>query len=567
MPNCRTVELPNALDKSKVCIMNSRTAEPPNTVEHSRLPGMNDQTADPTNSRTALRGGASSLRVGDSSGSETGAAPELPNVVEPSRASVKNNRTTEPSNDRTVLSDRQPVGRVLIVDDEDGIRTQLRWGLSDRFQVVAAATADEARQAVQKERFDAVTLDLGLPPDPTGPSEGLRLLEEFLAHDPAMKVMVLTGNADRENAIRAVQLGAFDYYLKPVDLAEVSAILQRACRLSRLDRESLDIPAPTPLGPPSADIIGESAVMRRIFDTIRRVARTDVTVLISGESGTGKELVARAIHASSPRRKRAFVAINCGAIPENLVESELFGHEKGSFTGAHAQRKGRLETGDGGTVFLDEVAELSGPIQVKLLRILQDRQLERVGGRELIPLDVRILAATNRDIKRATHEGRFREDLYYRLAVVNIEIPPLRERVEDIRALAMRLLERFSAEYKVRVRKFAPDALAAMHAYPWPGNVRELENRIKRAVIMADGRNILATDLELAGEAGQQPTVSLKAARNEVERRILVEALQRHQGNISRAAKAVQLSRPAFHELLSKHSIRADEFKRQAHGA
>jgi two-component system NtrC family response regulator len=261
------------------------------------------------------------------------------------------------------------------------------------------------------------------------------------------------------------------------------------------------------------------------------------------------------------------VAINCGAIPENLVESELFGHEKGSFTGAHAQRKGRLETGDGGTVFLDEVAELSGPIQVKLLRILQDRQLERVGGRELIPLDVRILAATNRDIKRATHEGRFREDLYYRLAVVNIEIPPLRERIEDMRALATKFLERFSAEYKVRVRKFSPDALAAMHRYSWPGNVRELENRIRRAVLMAEGRNIVAADLELTGEISHQPTVSLKAARNEVEKRILVEALQRHQGNISRAAKAVQLSRPAFHELLAKHSIRADEFKRQAHSA
>ena len=461
----------------------------------------------------------------------------------------------------------QIVARVLIVDDEDGIRTQLRWGLGDRFQVVAAATAEEARKAVQSERFDAATLDLGLPPDPNGPSEGLRLLEEFLAHDPAMKVIVLTGNTDRENAIRAVQLGAYDYYLKPVDLSELSSILQRACRLSRLDREALGIPSSSLSAPSSGEIIGESAVMRRIFDTIRRVARTDVTVLISGESGTGKELVARAIHANSPRRNRPFVAINCGAIPENLVESELFGHEKGSFTGAHAQRKGRLETADGGTVFLDEVAELSGPIQVKLLRILQDRQLERVGGRELIPLDVRILAATNRDIKRATQEGRFREDLYYRLAVVNIAIPPLRERIEDMRALATRFLERFSAEYKVRVRKFSPDALTAMHGYSWPGNVRELENRIKRAVIMADGRNIAAADLELAGEAGHQPTVSLKAARNEVERRILVEALQRHQGNISRAAKAVQLSRPAFHELLTKHSIRAEEFRRQTPSA
>ena len=461
----------------------------------------------------------------------------------------------------------QRVGRVLVIDDEDGIGTQLRWGLNGRFEVSTAATVEEARQAVQTGRFDAVTLDLGLPPDPNGPSEGLRLLEECLAHDPAMKVIVLTGNAERENAIHAVQLGAYDYYLKPVDLAELSSILQRACRLSRLDRESLDVHAPPPLGAPTADIIGESAVMRRIFDTIRRVARTDVTVLISGESGTGKELVARAIHANSPRRKKPFVAINCAAIPENLVESELFGHEKGSFTGAHVQRKGRLETADGGTVFLDEVAELSGPIQVKLLRILQDRQLERVGGRELIPLDVRILAATNRDIKRATREGRFREDLYYRLAVVNIEIPPLRDRMEDMRALATQFLERFSAEYKLRVRKFSPDALATMHAYAWPGNVRELENRIKRAVIMAEGRSITAADLELAGETGHQPMLSLKAARNEVERRILVESLQRHQGNISRAAKAVQLSRPAFHELLAKHSIRADDFKRQAHSA
>ena len=544
-------------------VLSARAADPtplrdpergePTLVEHSR-PSVK-------NNRTTLRGGfrpgglsspegASSLRVGDSSGSETGAEPEL-------------------SNDRTLSVDQQPVGRVLIVDDEDGIRTQLRWGLGDQFQVLVVATADEARQAVQKERFDAVTLDLGLPPDPNGPSEGLRLLEEFLAHDPAMKVIVLTGNADRENAIRAVQSGAYDYYLKPVDLAEVSAILQRACRLSRLDREALGVPSSLLSAPSSDEIIGESAVMRRIFDTIRQVARTDVTVLISGESGTGKELVARAIHSNSPRRNRPFVAINCGAIPENLVESELFGHEKGSFTGAHTQRKGRLEAADGGTVFLDEVAELSGPIQVKLLRILQERQLERVGGRELIPLDVRILAATNRDIKRATHEGRFREDLYYRLAVVNIEIPPLRERIEDMHVLATTFLERFSPEYKVRVRKFSPDALAAMHSYPWPGNVRELETRIRRAVLMAEGRNIAATDLELVGEVGHQPTQSLKAARNEVERRILVKALQRHQGNISRAAKAVQLSRPDFHELLAKHGIRAEEFKvrreQQAH--
>ncbi len=475
-----------------------------------------------------------------------------------------NSRTGESAtggNGRTPADSPPPLGRILIVDDQDGIRTQLRWGLSDRFDVSVADSSDGARQAIQQGRFDAVTLDLGLPPDPDGPTEGFRLLEELLAHDAAMKVVVLTGNTDHENAIRAVQLGAYDYYMKPVNVAELGVILERACRLSRLDREAFGSAAIGTPAAPTAEIIGNSPAMQRIFDTISRVARTDVTVLISGESGTGKELVARAIHAKSPRRQRPFVAINCGAIPENLVESELFGHEKGSFTGAHAQRKGRLEVADGGTVFLDEIADLSAQVQVKLLRVLQERQLERVGGRELIPLDVRVLAATNRDIKQAMIEGAFREDLYYRLAVVSIEIPPLRERLEDMRSMTNRFLERFSAEYKVRVRQFSPEAAAAMDAYPWPGNVRELENRIKRAVIMAKGRRITAADLELAGEAVEAPPVSLKLARKETERRVLVDALKRYRGNISRAAKAIQISRPAFHELMAKHKISADDFK------
>lgn len=472
-----------------------------------------------------------------------------------------NDRTVELSNHRTSPVDQPSLGRILVIDDEEGVRTQLRWGLSDRFEVSVAEGSEDARKALQQGLFDAVTLDLGLPPDPDGPTEGLRLLEEFLAHDPAIKVVVLTGNTDHENAIRAVQLGAYDYYLKPVDVKELGLILQRACRLSRLDREAFGAEGAGTLTSPTPEIVGESPAMHRIFDTVRRVARTDVTVLISGESGTGKELVARAIHAKSPRRQRPFVAINCGAIPENLVESELFGHEKGSFTGAHAQRKGRLEIADGGTVFLDEIGELSASAQVKLLRVLQERQLERVGGRELIPLDVRILAATNQDIKRAMAEGKFREDLYYRLVVVSIEIPPLRERLEDLRALATRFLERFSAEYKVRTRRFSADALTAMSTYPWPGNVRELENKIKRAVIITEGRRITARDLELTEEAVQTPGVSLKEARSAAERRVLAGALQRYQGNISRAAKAVQISRPAFHELLAKHGIRADEFK------
>jgi two-component system NtrC family response regulator len=461
----------------------------------------------------------------------------------------------------SVADQPRPRGRVLIVEDQEGLRTQLCWGLAPQFEVVPVESSEGARQALKGGRFEAVTLDLGLPPDPDGSTEGLRLLEEFLATDPAMKVIVLTGNSDHENALKAVQLGAYDYYLKPVKLAELRVILERACNLSRLDREAFgDVDISTsPAG--NEEILGDGPPMRRIFDTIRRVARTDVTVLISGESGTGKELVARAIHAKSPRRHRPFVAINCGAIPENLVESELFGHEKGSFTGAHAQRKGRLEMADGGTVFLDEVAELPPPVQVKLLRVLQERQLERVGGREVIPLDVRILAATNRDIKRETAEGRFRDDLYYRLVVVTISIPPLRERLEDLSLLATHFLERFSTEYKVRARAFSAEALTAMRAYQWPGNVRELENRIKRAIIMAQGRRITPADLDLPTTKEETPSVSLKEARNETERRLLVEALRRYRGNISQAAKAIQISRPAFHELLAKHEIRAEDYK------
>jgi len=455
------------------------------------------------------------------------------------------------------LRNSSKCGRLLIVDDQEGIRTQLHWGLAERFDVTLAATSQEATEAIRSQSFDAVTLDLGLPPDPDGASEGLRVLEKCLAHDPAVKVVVLTGNDDHQNALRAVQLGAFDYYLKPVNLSELRVILERACNLSRLDREAFGegITVAPPAG--TEEILGDAPAMHRIFETIKRVARTDVTVLISGESGTGKELVARSIHTKSPRRHRPFVAINCGAIPENLVESELFGHEKGSFTGAHAQRKGRLEMADGGTVFLDEVAELPAPVQVKLLRVLH----ERVGGREMIPLDVRILAATNRDIQRETAQGRFREDLYYRLVVVTIQIPPLRDRLTDLPLLATYFLERFSAEYKVRARAFSAEALVAMQAYSWPGNVRELENRIKRALIMAEGRRITPADLDLPANPEQAPVVSLKAARNETERQLLVEVLQRFGGNISLAAKAIKISRPAFHELLAKHAIRAQEYK------
>ncbi len=451
---------------------------------------------------------------------------------------------------------RSKHGRLLIVEDQEGIRTQLRWGLGEWFEVALAGNPDEARQAIRQERFDAVTLDLGLPPDPEGSAEGLRLLEEFLTADPSMKVIVLTGNTDHANAVRAVQLGAYDYCLKPASLEELSHILERACRLSRLDRETLG-PTPEP-APPAATIIGEHPSMQQIFETIRRVSRTDVAVLTTGESGTGKELVARAIHAASPRRGRPFVAINCGAIPENLVESELFGHEKGSFTGAHVQRKGRLELADGGTVFLDEITEMPPASQVKLLRFLQEREIERVGGRERLPVDVRVIAACNVEPGAALTAGKLREDLFYRLSVVTIALPALRERGDDIIRLANAFLVRFEREHGVGPKRFSQDALKAMASHDWPGNVRELENRVRRAVIMTTSRSIGPDDLDLKLlPAAGKP---LQAERDRVEREMVVEALKRAGGNISQAARQVGISRPALYDLMRKHRIERESF-------
>jgi two-component system NtrC family response regulator len=449
-------------------------------------------------------------------------------------------------------------GRVLIIEDDEAVRAHLRWGLCERYELWLAEDGDAARAALRSRRFDAASLDLGLPPDPEGRSEGFRLLEELLAHDPAMKVVVVTADGERQHTIRAIQAGAFDYCVRPVKLAELDLILQRACRLSRLEREGAGALAGSSTLP-AGEIVGETAAMRRVLDTMRRIAATEVTVLLSGETGTGKEMIARTLHAGSPRRGRPFVAIDCGAIPASLVEGELFGQAAGA--GGSGLREGRLKLADGGTVFLDEIDGLPAPAQVKLLRLLQERRLERAGGRAATPVDIRVLAATDADLRQAVREGRFRDDLYYRLAVVRIDIPPLRERLEDMRLLAQRFLERISAEYHMRPRPFSADALSAMHGHPWPGNVRELENRIRRAVILAAGRRITAADLELDGGRGASVALSLRAARNEAERRVLVEAMQRHRGNISQAARAVQISRPAFHELLAKHGLRALSFK------
>jgi two-component system NtrC family response regulator len=450
--------------------------------------------------------------------------------------------------------------RLLIIEDDEDIRTQLTYALQDDYTVSAAGDRAHAMAAIQEAPPELVTLDLGLPPSPDTAEEGLQALEDILAAAPGAKVIIITGNGDRANAVAAVERGAFDYHLKPVNLDDLKVVLRRAAYLRQLERESEERARQQEKSIRFTDILGSTAKMREIFSLIQRVAKTEATVLCGGESGTGKELVARAIHAHSARRGAPFVAINCGAIPETLLESELFGHEKGSFTGAHAQRKGKIETANGGTLFLDEITEMSLPLQVKLLRFLQEREIERVGGRELIPIDVRVVAASNQSLEEALQSGRFREDLYYRLSVVTIHLPPLRERGEDVVLLANAFLRRNAQALKRKVR-FSPEAIEAVVKYQWPGNIRELENKVHRAVIMAAGRVIGPGDLDLSPSGAVDTLPTLKEARDQSERRLIVNALVRSRGNISRASRELDISRPTFHDMLAKHSIDAKEFR------
>jgi two-component system NtrC family response regulator len=449
--------------------------------------------------------------------------------------------------------------KLLIVEDDEAIRTQLKYALRDDFTLSFAEDRTEAMTLFHEVRPTVVGLDLGLPPSPDAADEGLKALEEMLETAPSTKVVVMTGNGDRQNALKAVQLGAVDYYLKPVDIAELKVILSRAAHVQGLELESEQSLQTADASLRFEQILASTPRMREIFETVTRVARTDATVLVQGDSGTGKELLAQAIHARSRRRTRAFVPLNCGAIPETLLESELFGHEKGAYTGAHVQRKGKIELVAGGTLFLDEIAEMSLLLQVKLLRFLQEREIERIGGRERIRVDARIIGATNKDLKAEVQAGRFREDLYYRLSVVTIKVPPLRERAEDIPLLANAFLRVSCRAYRRKVR-FSREALEAMAAYAWPGNIRELENAVQRAVIMARGRLIGPEDLGI--DVAMTPAVtSLKEARGQREREVLVEALTRTRGNISHAAMELGVSRPTFHDLLDKHQLNARSFR------
>jgi two-component system NtrC family response regulator len=373
-------------------------------------------------------------------------------------------------------------------------------------------------------------------------------------------VVVVTGNGDRVNAIRAIQLGAFDYHAKPIDIDGLKIVLQRAAYLRTLEADAEKYAQAEETSVRFEDILGMTPAMREIFGVVTRVSKTDATVLIQGESGTGKELLARAIHSNSRRKTRPFVAINCGAIPETLLESELFGHEKGAYTGAHIQRKGKLELADGGTLFLDEIGEMSVALQVKLLRFLQERQIERVGGRETISVDARVIAATNKELRAEMQAGRFREDLYYRLSVVNLSVPPLRERGEDIVLLANAFLRKQAQEQRRKVR-FSSEALEALARYQWPGNIRELENTVQRAVIMAQGQFIEPRDLGIGAEMTGEERPSLREARSRAEREAVVDALIKTRGNISQAAKHLGVSRPTFHGLPDKFQVNAREFR------
>jgi two-component system NtrC family response regulator len=445
---------------------------------------------------------------------------------------------------------------LLIVDDDVGLLRQLRWAFSD-YKVYTASTRREAIAVVEKDPIPVAIVDLGLPPDPDGASEGLAILAEILAVAPATKVIIATGNETREHALRAISLGAYDFYQKPINIDVLQLIVSRAGQMFELEAENRRL-LEAALASPIDGIIANSTGILRVLRTIEKIAPTDVAVLLRGESGTGKELLAQAIHKLSARARGPFVPINCAAIPETLLESELFGHEKGAFTGAVKQTIGRIESADGGTLFLDEIGDVPLPMQVKLLRFLQNQVVERIGGRQPVQVDVRIVCATNQDLELMMAEGRFREDLYYRLNEVTVGVPPLRERESDAVVLASFFMRRFAAEYGRSVRGFGTAALAAISEYAWPGNVRELENRVKRAVVMTDGPLLSAADLGLATYGEKPQSLGLREARARAEREVLQLALAQAGSNLSKAAKLLGISRPTLYDLMQQHQIGLD---------
>ncbi|ORJ63407.1 PEP-CTERM-box response regulator transcription factor [Geothermobacter hydrogeniphilus] len=463
------------------------------------------------------------------------------------------------------------MNRLLIVDDNPEIRKQLKWGLSGDYSLLFAEDRKSALAHFQRYQPAVVLLDLGLPPAAEGVSEGMQTLEEILDRDPFCKVIVVTGRDEKDHALQAVSLGAHDFYAKPIDLTEIRIILQRVFYLARLEEENDRLQQEQQTCGRDSGLLGQCPQMLEVYKTVRKVATTDVPVLVLGESGSGKEMVARSIHCQGLRRDKPFIALNCGAIPETLLEAELFGHEKGAFTGAIKKVLGKIESAEGGTLFLDEIGEMSPALQVKLLRFLQDKIIQRVGGRADIPVDARIIAATNVDIHQAIENQSFREDLFYRISVVSIELPPLRERGDDILLLANLFLSRYATEFNKRIRSFSTAAVRSLYEHDWPGNVRELENKVKRSVVMSD-RSVISPDAlgfsapredEESTREGTTAVpgemdldgLTLREARSLVERDLLLRVIEREQGNLARSAEMLGVSRPTLYDLIKKHGL------------
>ena len=442
---------------------------------------------------------------------------------------------------------------ILVVDDDLGIQKQLKWSLTD-FNVVFAD--DRSSAIAQLRRFEpkVVTLDLGLPPDPANASEGLKTLEEILALAPNTKVIVVTGNNDKENALKAIDFGAYDFYQKPIDSDTIKLLINRALNLAKLEDENRILAKTRPA---MGRIIGNSDAIQTVMRKAEKIAGTDISTLLLGESGTGKEVFARTIHEHSPRKDQPFVAINCASIPENLLESELFGYEKGAFTGANKTTVGKIETAQGDTLFLDEIGDMPIGLQAKMLRFLQERVIERVGGRNEIPVDIRVICATHRDIQTMVGEETFREDLFYRIGEIPINIPPLREREQDIVLLARTFLNQYREEFNAKAKSFSDGAIRAMLAHRWPGNIRELQNKLKSAVIMSEGTVIQADDLGLLepSEDFESEILNLREVREQAESKAIRKAYQRADKNMSKTAELLGVTRPTLYSLIDKYHL------------
>jgi len=448
---------------------------------------------------------------------------------------------------------------LLVIEDDPGLQSQMKWCFGDDIEVVIADDNKSALTALRRYEPSVVTLDLGLPPDPGGSTEGFKLLEDILALAPNTKIIIITGREEKENAVRAIGLGAYDFYQKPVDADTLSFVVERAFKLAKLEQQTREYEK-NKAHNNNYGIITSSPEMLSIIQMIEKVAPSDISTLILGKTGTGKELIAKALHTASNRSNAPFSAINCAAIPENLLESELFGHEKGAFTGAHGLKKGKIEITDSGTLFLDEIGDMPAPLQAKLLRFLQERKIERVGGTEEIPIDVRIVCATHQDLRHLISEGQFREDLFYRLSEIIIDVPSLIERQGDTIIIANALLESIANDQGTTKKRFNDEALKAIEQHTWPGNVRELVNKIKRAVIMANGQYITADDLDLDADTEEETMpFNLREVRANAERHAILRALSHCHGKIAQSSRLLGVTRPTLYTLLEKYDIQVKQ--------